>query len=191
MKIKDIIKNVDRMLSLKLPAVLFDENANSAELQNELNTDGVRKLVDCCNFVLDELQSDYAPLYKTQSVTVNNYCLDYSQLNCTLCEVYSLKDEGGNNVNYYYGEDGIVTNANGKMNITYSVKASDKGFSDNVEVGLTAIGARTLAYGVAAEYCLLNADYDEMTIWDNRYKSALQIALRKKSEKRIPKRKWY
>ena len=46
------------------------------------------------------------------------------------------------------------------------------------------------AYGIAAEYCLVTARYEESTNWDEKYRGAATGCLTRKGAKRIPARTW-
>ena len=52
------------------------------------------------------------------------------------------------------------------------------------------VALKTLALGTAMEYSFLNSLSDEASIFENRYKQDLLIAMRKNSEKRVKTRRW-
>ena len=54
----------------------------------------------------------------------------------------------------------------------------------------STIPERVYAYGVAREYYFNQTLFDDAEIWEERFKNSLQILTRKKSEIKMPKRRW-
>ena len=73
--------------------------------------------------------------------------------------------------------------------ITYSFLPSDFALSDEFEF-YNGLSARIYAYGVASEYLLCDGLSEDAEIWEERFKESLFVLSRKKSETRLPKRRW-
>ena len=189
MKVSQIIEMVDKFLNLQLPRVLFEPNGEEVLLQQEAKTDKVQSLVDCCNVVCDELAHNYAPLYRKKVVNASDGIVPFEDLD-DLIEVFSLKDSDGFLATFIYGEEGLSTKNDGQYTVVYSIKPPKADFFGDIVAGLPAIDERIFAYGVCAEYCLRMGMYDDMAIWDSRFKSALAIATRKKTPLNLKQRSW-
>lgn len=191
MKIQDIIQQTNVLLQLDLPNALFDDNVDSSVREQETKTIKVKNLVACCNLVLQELASEYAPIFKEETVQVQNKRLNFDQLQFEVQEVFSLKDESGCSIKFTPCQNELVTQQNGKLTVIYSKKINDKTFFEEVEVGLSNLDVRVISYGVCAEYCFMQGDYDNVNVWDSRFKASLKQLLRKKGELKMPKRWWF
>lgn len=191
MKIQDIIQQTNVLLQLDLPNALFDDNVDSSVREQETKTIKVKNLVACCNLVLQELASEYAPIFKEETVQVQNKRLNFDQLQFDVQEVFSLKDESGCSIKFTPCQNELGTQQNGNLTVIYSKKISDKTFFEEVEVGLSNLDVRVISYGVCAEYCFMQGDYDNVNVWDSRFKASLKQLLRKKGELKMPKRWWF
>ena len=189
MKISQIIQTVDKFLGLELPRVLFEPNGEEVLLQQEINTATVETLVHCCNTVCDELAHNYAPLYRQKTVVSKNGIVSFDQFE-NLIEIFSLKDGDGKDVGFLYGASGLLCKKDGEFTSIYSTRPTYVDYFGEVVCGLPAIEERIFAYGVCAEYCLRKGMYDDMSIWDSRFKSALAVATRKKTPLNLKQRSW-
>ena len=53
------------------------------------------------------------------------------------------------------------------------------------------LSARIFAYGIASEYFLSDGLSEDAEIWEERFKESLFVLSRKRSETKLPKRKWF
>ena len=100
-----------------------------------------------------------------------------------------MRAEDGSSVSYKSYFDRITLAAPGKYTIEYSYAPGTLDVEDDSPYS-ERVPARVLAYGAACEYCIISGMTDEAVLWDKRFKDALGIAALKKSEKRVPKRRW-
>jgi hypothetical protein len=134
--------------------------------QNEPDMSGdTEMLADCANFVISEVAAEYIPVYKTESVTPINGMIEYAQLSE---RIIGIKDVtcGGQKARFGYGFDGINVDSASAHEVTYAF-APLEGTLESVlpwKGGKPAV--RTLGYGIAAEYCLINGMFDEAAMWD-------------------------
>ena len=174
MKLKEIIKICTEMLNLDTVDLAEDDARTKI-------------LVNCANFVYEELYRDYATsLRKTVVEVVDNFA-DTSIYK--LCKVISLTDGEGNQVHFRYSDGGICVDHDGKYNMCYARLPEIIGLDDEVVMPLR-ITERIFAYGIAREYHAVLGDFALAKMWDDRFKDALKVASTKTSSMRLPVRGW-
>ena len=62
--------------------------------------------------------------------------------------------------------------------------------NETIDFSNYKLNERVLSYGVVAEYNFLYANYDDATIWDNRFKNSLSNLIRPRREIKIKQRLW-
>ena len=180
MKVNEIIKMSSELLNLDLPSECFD---------NETPTNNMVKiLLNCCNFVLEELYRDYATSLRKTVVNVVNGFVDTSAYR--LCRVISLIDGEGNDVKYRYADGGLRVEKDGRYNLCYARLPDTIGWGDVVHMPSPRITERMFVYGVAREFCAVTGDWEPAKQWDVRFKDALQVAGVKTSSMHIPVGRW-
>lgn len=190
MTVRSILNNVNSLLSLGIDSQLFLLDVNPSLLSVANNDKTVTKLLECLNYVIDELACEYAPNLVLTEVMSKDGFVDYSQLDRQLLEVVALTDSFGSNVRYRYAVGGLMAECSGRLEITYTTPYDKVGFADEVQLSNNKINERAIAYGVCAEYCLAIGDYSAMSLWDTRYRQTLALATVKRSEKRMRERRW-
>ena len=182
MKVKELLKLCGEMANLSFP--------DEADIQNEAEQDGscVRRLLNCCNFTLEELYRDYAGCIRRTVVEVVDGFADTRGFK--MCKVISLVDGEGNDVKYRYTEGGLRVEKDGKYNLCYARLPDDVGVGDEVKLPSPRITERVLAYGILREYFTVVGDTLTASQWDERYKDALRIADVKCSSMRMPVGRW-
>lgn len=186
MKTKEIISQALLFLNKEelLEFVPFGENENLTELQVK----EIEHLKKCFNLVYNEIATNFLPFVKEEEVEFQQGILPYNNLSESLVEIKKLS-ANGKNIRYTLTSNGISANAkNAKIKYTYSPSELD--FEDEVCLLGGKLQPRVFAYGIAMEYSLICGLYDEAEIWENRYKNALFEARSKKSEIRLPARRW-
>ena len=188
MEIKNILKLTCLFLgkeNLENITELDGSETSTSAQQKELNF-----LLRCLNLTYSEIASDYIPLLKTEKVLTTDGKIVFSNLSKNLCEVKSLKDENGFKVNYKLYPDYIL--ADGKnFEITYSyLPEALSSISSTLENFSKKVSEKILAYGTAMEYCFISGLYDDAQIWEKRFKDAILVRSGKKTEIKLPKRRW-
>ena len=176
MKLYDILTTCGEMLGLQL-----DDGLNESDAR-------VKILVNCANFVYEELYRDYATALRKTVVEVTNGFADTSVYK--LCKVISLTDGEGNEVKFRYGEGGIWVDEDGKYNMCYARLPDIIGLNDEVLMPSPRITERIFAYGTIREYYAATGDFAVAKQWDDRFKDALAVACSKTSSMRLPVRGW-
>ncbi len=183
MKIKDIVMSASKMCNVELPDRYFYEDLSGDETGAKTDTT-VKKFVSCCNLVLDELACDYAPVLRQKTLqSINGFMAVEDGESVVSLSV------GGKAV-FFRETNGGVNVPDGSYVAVVSVRPPKSDFDDDVVVGSTRLTDRIVAYGVSAEYCLLQGNYADATLWDKRFKDALALANVKHREIKMPARRW-
>ena len=181
MKVKELLKLCGEMANL---------NPSEEEIESEAEEQGssTKRLLNCCNFTLEELYRDYASSVRKTVVEVVDGFADTSGLK--LNKVISLVDGEGNDVKYRYTEGGLSVDGDGRYNLCYARLPNDVGLEDEITLPSPRITERVLAYGILREYFTVIGDTLTASQWDERYKDALRIADVKSSSMRMPVGRW-
>ena len=145
------------------------------------------KLLRCANLVRAEIASDYFPLLTTETVSSADGTILPASLEKRLIDVKRIT-RNGNAVAFKVYPAAIRT-VSGEVEIEYSYMPDDAEIGDDAGF-FDKISARTIAYGAAAEYCLVAGLFEEAVIWEKRFKDSLLAAQRKKSEIKVKPREW-
>lgn len=161
-----------------------DEQTDSEQVLKKVN-----KLLKCLNHIYQDLTRDYMPLVQEEEVLFVNNMFGYSNLSKVARDIISVKDEYDENVVFKCFPRYLKASVK-KATITYTYQPDELYLYSEITDFAGKIDQRIIAYGVAMEYCFLSSLSDEVTIWENRYLSSLENALRKKSNIVLPKRRW-
>lgn len=185
MKVSQIVKICGEMLNIAFPDEFFDVSANNDVTDS---VDAVA-LVNCCNFVLEELYRDYATSLRRTVVESAEGFVDTSKYK--LCKVISLVDAEGNDVKFRYGDGGLYVDKDGKYNMCYARLPAQMEWNDEIAMPSPRITERMLIYGVIREYFAMQGDWNNAKQWDSRFKDALRSSEVKISSMRLPVRRWW
>ncbi|MCD8372632.1 MAG: hypothetical protein LUD27_04960 [Clostridia bacterium] len=155
----------------------------------EEHTRTVYALLHCYNSVEDELARTFFPLEKEEEVTAEDGKFYFTSLAYTPVKILSVLS-GGKPVKYRLTPQYIQTNAV-NLQIKYRYAPDAKAMDDESDYDGRTVSCRMLAYGVAAEYCLIQGDIAESESFESRYKTAID-GVRKLSPARryILPRRW-
>ncbi len=190
MNAKNVLKIASLFLNLTnefTPIIEEDENATiDTNTQQEFAI-----LLSCLNLTCLDISYDYLPILSTETILVENNKIFFQDLANEPKSIQSITlKSNGKNVKYQIFEDYIKLYANGYVDIVYSISPESITLqSDGILFG-GRISDKCLAMGTASEYCYVKGFYEEAAMWDERFKQALQVACRKKSEVVLPRRRW-
>lgn len=189
MTVKEIIKNVCIYLGKEelLNSSFFETDGK--ELSKEQTKD-INKMVECINYIMEELATEYLPLVKTKQIKMTSGAIDLKDIDENLMEIISVKSLSGRTLRYTITDNKMICLAT-KVEINYKVYPEKLDINSTIENFGGRVSARIISYGVASEYCFLEMLYDDATLWESRYKNALLIASRKKGEIKLKKRGWF
>lgn len=175
LKACDFIDKQELAMAIKSGAVLSDEQQTDKE-----------NLVAYFNLVREEIANEFQPIMQAEKFVVKNFKLSFSDFSKDVQDIYSIRDKFGRNVNYKIFEDYIFV-CGKEVEVIYSSKAEPLVFESEFSSNLPE---RIFAYGIAREFFFLNNLYEDANVWEGRFKGALSIMLRRKSEVKIPQRRW-
>ena len=92
-------------------------------------------------------------------------------------------------VNYRVYPSLIDCFSKGSYEVTYNYLPDYYELDDTIE-GFNNVPIRLLAYFTASEYCYISGDFDDASVWEQRYKETLQNLTNLKG-KSVPERRWF
>ena len=188
MEIVNVLKNAcvflqkDELLEL---TEFGGETESTESQQKEINI-----LLRCLNLVYNQIATDYIPLIQTEKVVSINGEILFNSLSKKILDIKRIEDKCKLRVNYKLYPDRIKT-INCEVYITYTYEPNElQELTSTMETFSEKLTERVMAYGVAMEYSFISGLHDDASIWETRFKDGLLIASRKKSEMRLPSRRW-
>lgn len=150
----------------------------SAELLGvELTEENTATLLDCYNLVENELATDYFPLRTVDKVLIKENKINYANLQRQAYRIMGVCDENSKEVKYkiYPQYMTIDKKYNGKYCLVrYAYVPKEKKIDDISEFD-EGMFKDTLKYGVCAEYCILQGDYEQSSLWTEKYKKEINM----------------
>lgn len=152
-------------------------------LDIELTEDIRNNLVRCYNLVEQELATDYFPILEVDKffhVEDKIYYKDFSR------KPYMLKgiqDFHGDSVSFRLAPEyiNLIKNYNGgTFFVKYYYLPEDKELYSNSTYGAEYISI--LKYGIAAEYCLMQSNFEQAKIYSDKYKERIKLKGPKKKK---------
>lgn len=182
--VKDVI-----MSALKL--VGRGELAN-ALLRNFLLTDEqtetVNTLLYCFNAVEDEVARKYMPLSTSEELLSVSGEFDFTSFSKSPVKIKRVL-VNGEEVEYECNAQYLTVNAK-RIVVEYEYAPSKKAVDGLSDFGL-GVSENLLAFGAAAEYCLINGEIEAAEIWEKKYRKEIDSAQAKLPHGgEIPPRRW-
>jgi hypothetical protein len=169
MKVKDIMKKAASLLG------------NADGLMDYLNGDGfegaqrAELLLNCFNFVENELALDYFPLIKKEDFVPQGGRILYSQLSSSPVRILDVENADGEKVAFQVFATYLEVDVS-PASVRYAYAPLPKTMEGQSDYGLAA-SERLLAFGMAAEYLAALGLLEEASVWDKKYKEGIQAAL--------------
>lgn len=187
-KMMDVIKLSAVLLQLEDVLASISEEGQLDQEQQERAEADKKLLLRCANLVVGEVAAEYLPLKATEVLSSPDGNIEYSAFSRRPIEVYSVRRNGAK-CRYKMYPHKLITEA-GEVEVCYSYVPQSVGIDEELDFAEGKLTPRVLAYGTAAEYCLINCLHQEAGVWDKRYKDSLLGALRAGRPLRIPARRW-
>lgn len=186
MTVSELIFKIDDVLNLDVISRLDTSNQTIEQAMKQDNC--CKNLLTCCNFVSDQLYSDYALDCRSTVVEAKDGLIDTSGLK--ICKALSLVDGSGASAPFNYSSNGLTVKRDGKYNLTYARLPNHLDFDSAIELPNSKITDRIFIYGVIAEYLRIIGDYNQSQSWSGKYVQALTVAFASKTTGCLPKRRW-
>ncbi|MDR3318718.1 MAG: hypothetical protein LBS99_04705 [Clostridiales bacterium] len=155
----------------------------------EADAERLSLLTKCANLVYRASAREYLPLYFTETAEVSEQAMQFRSLARNVIRIKSVTDETGIEVAYAIRPDCLATET-GRIVVTYAYLPDEAGYEDELDYTDARVDVSLLAYGTAAEYCLINGLYEDAGIWDARYRAAVMSAARPRNGVKLPGRRW-
>ena len=147
-------------------------------------------LLRCYRLVENEVALDHLPLRAEETLTPEDGSLEFSAFSRSPVDVTEVRDARGCKVAYELFPARLKLERHaGAVTVRYSYSPEeptidgDTAFSDKVS-------ARLLAFGVAKEYLLSAGRYAEATVWESKFREALQMAGLSRRKLCVRARRW-
>lgn len=187
MTVLQVLENASLYLDL---LVEFKPFFSEGEVQVE---DGTQKEFDkllyALNLVIVEILSEQAEVFTEEEICLENNCFNISKLSKDINRVHSITKNKKEFAYKIFG-DTIKTDIDGKVKIVYSYYPQKLEKEDDLKFLNSKISLKTLALGVASEYCFINGFFDDAKIWEERFEKSLQANLKKLGKVKLPNRRW-
>lgn len=188
MEIVNIIKNA--CIFLQKTELLDVSELGGEKTATDEQVKDLSLLLRCLNLVYNQVATDFIPLINTEKFISTNGEILLSSFNKNILDVRRIEDKYGIKANYILYPDKIMT-IDGEVSVTYSYEPESlEALDDEMESFSEKVTERVMSYGVAMEYSFISGLHDDAAIWETRFKDGLKIAVRKKSEMRLPPRRW-
>lgn len=188
MQIKSIIKRCCHHMDLDVSDECF---SNQTEM-NKMLEEGqpINLLLKAVNSVIREISAEYFPELRTMDVDSVTGEVAVDSLG-NVGEILYAVDKNGLKHTTRYCNGNVILPFGGRFTLTYIYKPStDLGIDDNYTCANFNLTEDVVAYGALTEYCLYKEDYENMTIWDKRYKDGIQSLARTRRAIQLPTRRW-
>ncbi len=190
MKVKDIIVSACRYMHIQLPDCCHSDKLTVA-LADQLQYNTVLiNLLMCLDSVLSEL-NNILPNIAVADLEAVDGILPQDKFPTPMLEVIRLTDRGGNSLPYRYMSGGLLVEGSGQVHVVYSTPYDKCTYLGDINIASGKIDSRVLTHGLCSEYCLLEGDYDNFTMWESRYRNSLPNVSHKISSINMPSRGWY
>lgn len=146
-------------------------------------------LLNAYNLVQEDISCSYLKFENTEIFNVKNGKIPFTDFKYLPIEILSVCDAFGNKIKHSISNGSINVDFS-KVEITYVYAFESKGVNDLSGFELTPITQRILAYGTAAEYCLIKGMYEEASTFHSKYVESLSNALNKTKSIRVKCREW-
>lgn len=150
-------------------------------LDLELTDDIMKDLVRCYNLVEQELATDYFPILEVDKFF--NVCdkIYYKDFSRKAYMIKGIQDFHGDKVNYRLFPEYIALQKNyngGTFFVKYYYIPEEKELYSYSTYGAEYL--HILKYGIAAEYCLIQGNFDLAAIYNQKYKERIKLKGAKK-----------
>ncbi len=184
MKIKDIVLK-------SLTFVGLDDLVDGVKTATSTTSavEPVEKLVRVCENVLCEIAEGYVPLITREPAAPSNGKIKYGALSQDVAKITGVFDLNGIPVDYTLEIDGIRVATQSSVFVEYRYYPKSYDLNSEIIFDGCAVSAKTVAYGVAADYFTADGDYALANVWNKKFYESLSAQLRRKGLK-LKARRW-
>ena len=184
---KDILKLTATYLKLNSILDMSVLDGTNTE-PNESDEKALELLLKCLNLKISEIAKDYIKLSTEEEITISDNSFLISNLTKNACEILKLY-KNNTEVSFSLYPDSIKADS-GTYIVRYNYIPEDIVLNEAIDSFYNKLSPQILAYGVASEFLFINSLYDEAEMYNNRFYSAIEQAVRRNSEIVIKVRVW-
>ncbi len=178
MKISEIIKDSATLLARE-DVVKYLSNKSTLNVTHE-TLETVNLLTRLSNLVIRELAEGLILMKKEVNV-FGKTSVNFAELGIEPLDIIAVYDENGNKLKFNKGAYGITANGSLIYKIVYSYLPNNYDLNDTVGEFEKSINSAVLAYGVCAEFCLVEARFDEAFMWNDKYVNGVHALIKPKN----------
>lgn len=184
MKVKDVIIHALKLTDREDIAGSLAEGGPSAGEETEI----VKTFLFCYNAVEDELSKNGFPLVEEEQFTSVSGRVSFSSFRAPVVRILGVQSDGRETA---YTVSSLYLKAEAtRFTVKYEHPPAKKSLTDDCEYG-EEIGERVLAYGTAAEYCLINGEIKFAEYWESRYGAEIAALRRREASGAVIRdRRW-
>ena len=188
MNVLQVLKSASLYLNL------FDEfnpvfNGEGFENLSEEEQREFGKILSALNLIVCEVASEYVDLLTEEIVSFKNKQLDVCSLNKNLHKVFYIF-KNNKKIKFKVVDGKICCDVDGEVRIVYSYIPEELAIGSSLEFLISKLSLKTLALGVASEYCFISGFFDDAKIWEERFVKSLQGNLKRQGKVSLPNRGW-
>ena len=155
----------------------------------ETEASEIEILKKCYNLVIAEIASDYCPLRAEEEVNFTDGEFSLASLSNDICKIVKLTKPNGKAVKFELFGDNLRSELDTGL-LTYEYIPAEQTYTDTAITFGGRVPSRVIAYGIAREFSLVSGLFEDASVWESRFKDGLKLAVFKKSEIRLPARRW-
>ena len=187
MEVKKILKLCATLLQMKDMIEIIE----NSEYLNENDNEELKLLLSCINLTNNAIATDYIELTKTKLIKNSTGTISFSELSSDpIYKIIKIKNAFGEKVNFKINANELIC-PKGSLSITYSYFPKEYGYSDIIDEFKSKITERVFAFGVLSEYLFIKGNFDDASIWEDRFKNAMRNVVRNRHEVVMPRRRWW
>ena len=182
MKVKDIVLSAALKLGVAEGVKMYlNEEDYTYEREALL-------LLDCFSTVENDLALNYFPLRAEDLLRTVTGALQFSTFAHSPVRILSVKNEEGKDVEFTVYPQYLKTGP-GTFTVTYTYTPDKVTIEDDGNFGV-AVPENLIVFGMLAEYCMTEGRFEEGTIWEKKYKEAIERVYKLGTCTRLKSRTW-
>lgn len=159
-----------------------------ADCSDGVGDEHTRKLVECARRTLEKIALEYAPLVDVATVVASGGKFAVSALPKRAIAIKKVSKDG-ETIAFRCLGDVCEVAENGALDVEYHHFPRRAKWEDECEVA-PSVSAKSVALGVAAEYCAIEGMPDLAEDFGKRFFEDMRAATRVRREVRLPGRLW-
>ncbi|MBE5742819.1 MAG: hypothetical protein E7360_05865 [Clostridiales bacterium] len=169
MKIREVLSETALLLG---ETDLSQAIKNTVETEDSENARKTQLLVTCFNAIQNEIALNYQT--PETEVEVSGKKINVSEFFPVPLKIIAVYGKYGQRIDYEY-KDRIIQASEPISKVKYGYLPEDKTIDEDFDCQSKPISKRAFSYGIASEFCLKEARYEEAVNWESRYRQALEV----------------